>query len=236
MSLTKEVWESLPEEAKSAFVLDGDKYIPGKDATLKATLSNISAERDQLKGQLSEFQTSEQAKIEAVKKQAFDEALAEALKSGDPDKIRETWEQKLADQASRNELEVESWKGKLTLIGEKMSESLVESLSINATEAGSAAFKLLVKSRVQVNPETGEETYLNADGSASSLNKEQFIAELQKDPVFMPVMKGSLPGANGVVDGGSNQQLGKNPKDMNSKERFEFKQRDPEGFKKAFNL
>ena len=236
MSLTKEVWESLPEEAKGAFVLDGEVYVPGKDATLKNTLNELDAKYKALEGQFSEVNKTKQAEIEQAKQAAFDEALAEALKSGDSDKIRETWEQKLADQSSRSELEIEGWKGKLNLIGEKMAGSLIESLAVNATDAGKAAFMLLVKSRVQVDPETGNETYLNADGSASSLNKEQFIVELQKDPVFMPVMKGSLPSANGIASGGSTSVAGKDPKEMNSKERVEFKQRDPEGFKKAFNL
>lgn len=236
MSLTKEVWESLPEEAKSAFVLAGEVYVPGKDATLKNTLNELDAKYKALEGQFSEVNKTKQAEIEQAKQAAFDEALAEALKSGDSDKIRETWEQKLADQSSRSELEIEGWKGKLNLIGEKMASSLIESLAVNATDAGKAAFMLLVKSRVQVDPETGEEIYLNADGSASSLNKEQFIIELQKDPVFMPVMKGSLPSANGIANGGSTSVAGKDPKEMNSKERIEFKQRDPEGFKKAFNL
>ncbi len=234
--LTKDLWETLPEEAKGAFALDGDVYIPAKDATLKATLSNISAERDQLKGQLSDFQTSEQAKIEAAKKQAFDEALAEALKTGNVEAQQQLFDEQKADMTNRHEQEIETWKGKLQAIGDKMSEALVDSLSIHATDAGKAAFKLLVKSRVQVDPETGKEIYLNTDGSASSLNKEQFIAELKKDAVFMPVMKGDISVGNGILGGGSSQPVSKSPKEMTTQERIEFKQRDPEGFKKAFNL
>lgn len=230
--LTEEQYNELPDYAKDAFAKDGDKYIPAKDATLKNTLNELDGKYKTLESQLTQFQQAEAEKIEAAKKAAFEEAM----QSNDKDKLNEVWQQKMADLEKRSNGEVESLRGVIKSVGDKMAQSLVDSLSSHATDEGKAAFALLVKSRIQVDPETGSETYLNADGSASSLDKNGFIAELKKDPVFKPIMLGEIPNGNGILGGGASKLPGKDPKTMTSAERLEFKQRDPDGFKKAFNL
>ena len=68
-----------------------------------------------------------------------------------------------------------------------------------ATEKGSRAFKALVQSRIDVDAETGKVTFLNDDGSASSLDLNGFKAELMKDDSLSPLLKADL-----VTQGGGN--------------------------------
>ena len=54
--LSKEDFEALPEKARAAFVLDGDEYVPAKDAKLKQTLNDVDSKYKELQKQLSTYE------------------------------------------------------------------------------------------------------------------------------------------------------------------------------------
>ena len=79
--------------------------------------------------------------------------------------------------------------------------AVVSDLAELATDKGRAAFKKLIASRIDVDAETGKVTYLNDNGSASSLDLAGFKAELLKDDSLSPLLKGDV-----VTTGGGNAQ------------------------------
>ena len=96
---------------------------------------------------------------------------------------------------------------------EKRTAIVADLASELATDKGSAAFKRLVASRIDVDAETGKVTFLNDDGSASSLDMAGFKAELMKDASFEPLLKGGVVtfgagNANGSTGTGSASTVG----------------------------
>lgn len=189
---------------------------------------------ESLNSELTSFKESEAQKIE----QARADALEKAKKENNVDDILRIEREKIKDEKRRIEETVGSFNERMQTVAKNQEASIASSLSSElATTGGKKAFERLIAPFISVDPMTGLETYLNDDGGASSLNREQFIVEIKKNDLFSSLIKadihtrggGGLSGNGGVGDP-------KDPKKMTSKERVEFKQRDPEGFKRAFNL
>ncbi|AXQ65844.1 MAG: putative capsid scaffold protein [Caudoviricetes sp.] len=82
---------------------------------------------------------------------------------------------------------------------EKRSSIVADLAASMATDKGSKAFKALIASRIDIDAESGKVTYLNEDGSASSLDLAGFKAELMKDDSLSPLLKADI-----VTNGGGN--------------------------------
>ena len=92
-----------------------------------------------------------------------------------------------------------------------------------------------VKSRVGDDGKIVTE-FLDFDGNVVSNDVKGALEWAAKDDMMRNYLAGSR--ASGGQAGGNNNHVQgrKNPKDMSSQERLEFKNQDPDGFKKAFNL
>jgi hypothetical protein len=90
-----------------------------------------------------------------------------------------------------------------------------------------------------VKTEIGEDDSINTE---YHINGKVFktLDELKLEMVATPDLAKEMkaPNSNGANSGGdgSGNPATKKPKDMNTQERVEFKERDPSGFKQAFNL
>lgn len=216
--LTQEQYEELPDYAKDAFAQEGDKYIPAKDAKLKGTLNEMdgkykSAEKraQELEGKLSEYEKTQQAAIEKAKA----DALEEARKTGDVTAFEQQMEdlkKRHGETLAERDARIESMS---TNIKTEKKNAIVSDLSAEmAVGGGETAFKLLISSRIDIDPETGKKTYLNADGSASSLDDAGFKAEIKKDPAFSRLIKADVTTSgggnlNGSGNGGGAPVTGK---------------------------
>ena len=239
--LNEDQYNQLPEFVQEDYVLDGDSYKHAGVLKMKGTLNDLNGklesqkgEYNQLNSRLSEFEQNKKAEIE----QARADALEKAKKENNVDDILRIEREKLEDEKRRIDETVGSFNERMQTVAKNQEATIASSLSSElATTGGKKAFERLIAPFISVDPMTGLETYLNDDGSASSLNREQFIVEIKKNDLFSSLIKadihtrggGGLSGNGGVSDP-------KDPKKMTSKERVEFKQRDPEGFKRAFNL
>lgn len=212
--LTKEEYEALPEKARAAFTEDGDQYVPVKDAKLKQTLDDVdskykSAEQraKELEERLNRYEEIKRQEIEEAKRKALEQAKSK----GDVDAAIKQYEERLADLEKRSneskrqyEERIQKLSGTLksrekSLIASKLAADL-------ATDIGRDLFTDVVQSRIDVDLETGKPIFLNADGSASSLDLDGFKEELQKDARLKPLLKsgvvtnspGFLNGSNGI--------------------------------------
>jgi hypothetical protein len=154
--------------------------------------------KDSLNGldsKLKEFEKNEQAKLEAARA----EALEKLKKEGKVDEILADAERRIGETKAQYE---ERLQRMTTAIKTEKRSALVADLASElATDSGSKAFKRLVADRIDVDPETGKVTFLNDDGSASSLDFAGFKAELLKDDSFAPLLKAGI-----VTKGGGNAQ------------------------------
>ena len=235
--ITKDAFDALPESVQSLFELSGDEYVTIdslKLSKLKGNLDNVYAERDTLRNQMSE---AEKAKADEIAN-AREEALKEALLKDNNAEATRLLQEKLDDAERRAGESEAKFQTRLDEIAKDKERAIIAEISAGATPTGKSAMVRLLSDYVKVDAKDGTETYFNEDGSASSLDRVAFISNLENWDLFKPLLKATLA-TNGA--GKANGNLGgsastKSPQLMTSKERIEFKARDPEGFRKAFNL
>jgi len=200
---SQEQFDQIPDFMKEDYVKDGDVYKHAGVMKMKGTLNDLNGkfesqknESEQLNSRLSEFEKSKAAEIEAAKT----EALEKAKKDNNVDEILRIEREKIEDEKRRLEISSSEFTSRMNEVAQNQKKGIAQSLTSElATDKGKAAFNRLISDYIQVDPATGLETYLNDDGSASSLNREQFIAEINKNELFSSLVK-----ANINVDGGGN--------------------------------
>lgn len=195
MALTQEQYEQLPDFVKSDYVQSESGYVNAESLKVSKLKSNL----DGLDSKLKEYQ-SKDAERQAEAERA---ALEKLKKEGKVDEILADAERRIGETAKQYEERVSRMANQIKT--EKRSALVSDLASELATDVGMQAFKALVASRIDVDPETGKVTYLNADGSASSLDFAGFKAELSKDPVFAPVIKGNVTTTGGGFAQGAQQ-------------------------------
>lgn len=217
--LTKEQYEQVPEFLKDDYVLDGEAYKHAGIVKMKGTLNDLNGkletqkgEFNTLSGRLSEFEVNKAAEIE----QARADALEKARKDNNVDDILRIEREKLEDEKRRIDESSSAFDSRMKTVADNQKKSIAQSLSSElATDKGKAAFNRLIADYISVDPSTGLETYLNDDGSASSLNREQFILEIKKNELFSSLVKADINvNGGGKMNGGdassaniSNQKL-----------------------------
>lgn len=198
---TQEQFDQVPEFMQTDYVKDGDVYKHAGVMKMKGTLNDLNGklesqkgEYNQLNGRLTEFESSKAADIEA----ATAKALEKAHKDNDIDAILKIEREKLADEKKRIDETSGAFDLRMKAAADNQKKSIAQSLASElATDKGKKAFNRLIESYISVDPATGLETYLNDDGSASSLDREQFILEVKKNDLFSSLVKADIS-----VDGG----------------------------------
>ena len=235
--ITQEEYEAASVTVQSLFEKQGDIYVTKdslKTAALKNSLNGAFAERDEFKGKLTAREQAEAELIANAKEEAYQEALAK----NDTEQATKLLQEKLDDAERRAGESKAKYIERLSDIAKDKERVIISEISLLGTERGKLALSRLLKDYINIDPETGNETYLNDDGSASSLNKAQFIESLKDNDLFKPLLKADITTTGGGNSRGSmdSSAIQKDPKQMTGEERIEFKKRDPSGFKKAFNL
>jgi len=199
---TKEEYDEMSVALQSLFELQGEVYVTKdslKVTALKSNLNGSYAERDEAKGELSARKLAEAQMIQETHDKAYKKALAE----NDTDKINKLAQEKIDDAERRAKETTTKYQERLSAIAKDKEAVIISELVLLGTDKGKLALKRLLKDYVQVDPETGAETYLNDDGSASSLNKPQFISSIKENELFKPLLKADVPTHGGGQSNGS---------------------------------
>lgn len=201
--LTQEQFDELPDFAKDAFTQSGDVYIPAKDAKLKSTLDELDGKYKNLSKTLETYEEAKKAEIEEAKAKAMEEAR----NSKDVEAIEKQYQERMADleqrsfEKGKNEAMTEFKQSQ----AEQKALGIVDkiSLSIGVDNEAAEVIGELIKSRVEVNPDTGEEVFKDAKGSALSINRDEFISELKKETKFKRLVKADVATSGGGLANGS---------------------------------
>lgn len=206
-TLTKEQYEQLPDFLKEDYKEVGEnEYKHAGLIKVKSTADELNGqlekerkERESLANRLSEFEKGQEERIEAARK----EALEQARSKGDVEAIEKRYQEQMADLEKRvreeernnvlSEVKQERAKEKATSIASQIA-------SQEAADNDSArALEMLIASRIQYDPDSGKEIFLDDAGSATSLDRKGFIAELAKTPMYKRLLKSGV-----VTQGGGN--------------------------------
>lgn len=216
--------------------LDGKKgYIHKTDVPLINSLKNAKEERAKLQGDFSEVNERlanfEQQQKTAIEK-ARQEALEEARSKGDVAAIEKRYQEQMQDlekrtaERVRGEVEQE-FSAKFTQEqAEKELISIVAALNPLDDDAAED-LKMLLKSRQQVT-EDNKIIYLNADGSASTLDNKGFIEWAKQQARFKRLRKADHVVSGGEKMNGSNG--GSAPSTTNEKALAAKKKGDIKGY------
>lgn len=219
--ITKEEFEALEEAQQALYTEAGEGYqlqVEGIDdgAELKEALRKEREERAEAKRKLKEFETeAEKRERERLEKQQEWEQLSKTERERAEKLDKELAE--LRDKVANSERTATA-------------EGIVAGLIDKEATGGVQRYSLLKKEAMQYIAHTPEGVKINGpDGSAWDAKKlaEHLSSEY---PFLVDGSKASGGGAPGSSGGGA---VTKQLKDMTQSERLDFKQRDPEGFRKA---
>lgn len=197
--LTQEQFEALPDFIKTDYQQDGEVYRHSaefKAAKLKSSLDGLDSKLKETSGRLTEYEQKQAERQAEAERKALEKLKAE----GKVDEILADAERRIGETTKQFQERIEKMANQIKT--EKRS-AVVSDLAELATDKGRAAFKKLVASRIDVDAESGKITYLNEDGSASSLDLAGFKAELLKDDSLSPLLKGDVVTTGGGMAKGS---------------------------------
>jgi len=200
--ITQEEYDAASVTVQGLFEKQGEIYVTKdslKTAALKNSLNGAFAERDDIKGQLTAREAAEAELIATAKEEAYQDALAK----NDTAQATKLLQEKLDDAERRAGETAIKYKERLGAIAKDKESVIISELSLLGTDKGKLALARLLKDYVQIDPETGNETYLNDDGSASSLNKAQFISSMKENELFKPLLKAGVTTLGGGQSNGS---------------------------------
>lgn len=223
--LTVEQFEQVPDFLKTDYVQDGEVYRHTSDlkvGKLKTSLDNMD-------GKLKEFEKNEQAKIEAARQAALDEAKSK----GDVKAIEERYQQQMADlekrtaEKVRDEVTKEFTQKQADTKAAGIAETIAAAKAVD--DKAAKGLKKLLADRVKVDPETGKEYFLDDNGSALSVDRAGFESMIAEE--YPHLVKAAITTTGGGKVNGNNG--GSASGTVNSKADEARKNRDVNGFLKA---
>lgn len=235
---TQEQYDELPEFMKSDLVKDGDFYVHSQVVSLKQSLNSLDSK---MKGEVSSLNEQLRERIEAEEKiaeQARQEAYEKAKAENNVDEIMRIEREKMEDAQRLLDEQKEAFETEKQSLSASHLNNVASRLAKElATPAGSKAFEQLIKHRLKVN-HLGQVDFLNDDGSASSLDEEQFKERLKGESIFSPLLSAGIVSSSPNLINGSNggSATTKNPKDMTSAERLQLKNENRQLFREIFNV
>lgn len=219
--LTSEQFEQLPDFIKTDYQEVDGVYKHAGVLKMKGTLNDLDSklktsqtQYEELNSKMSEYDKNKQAEIEEAKSKALEEARSK----GDVEAIEKRYQEQMTDLEKRvAEKTREDVSKEFTLKGAQAQaqaelSDIVAGLKPVDDEAADV-LKATLRNRQQV-AEDGKIIYLNDDGSASTLDKNGFIAELKTAGKFKRLRQGEVATnggglASGGLDGGASFSAGK---------------------------
>lgn len=204
MPLTQEQFETLPDFVKSDYVQHDGAYVPHAEMKVKSLKSSL----DNLDSKLKEIEAGKAAEIEAARVKGLEEAKTK----GDVLEVEKRYQEQMADavkrarEEERNNVTKELSQKQADTKAAGIADTIGANLAVDKDAAEVVAE--LIKQRVKVDPETGKEYFLDASGSALSVNRSEFEAMLTKESKFRHLVKANVTttgagGFNGNNGGGA---------------------------------
>ena len=207
MPLTQEQFETLPEYVKGDYVQHEGAYVPQAELKVKGLKSSL----DNLDSKLKEIEVGKAAEIEAARAKGLEEAKTK----GDVAEVEKRYQEQMADavkrarEDERNSVTKELSQKQADTKASGIADTIGANLAVDRDAAEVIAE--LIKQRVKVDPETHKEYFLDASGSALSVNRSEFEAMLTKEGKFKHLVKAAIAtngagGANGNSGGGASNK------------------------------
>jgi len=208
--LTKEQFEQVPDFLRDDYEQVGDVYrhkAEGKSSALKTSLNSLNEKLSGVNGELESIRANQSAAIEKAKA----DALEQARTKGDVATIEKRYQEQMADLERRMGGELELVKAEKEMLLNQSKQSKREALlsearaKLRVFDESAKIFDRVVGSMIDIDPLTGKETFLSDDGSATSLDRAGFYAQLEKDPAFARMRQAEVTSTGGIAQGNNSR-------------------------------
>ena len=192
--LTKEQYEELPEFLKTEYIEDNDGYSHKGMMKVKQTANDLDAKLKAAGGELNDYKSAEQERIDAAKKEAYEQAL----KDGNSEEIAKRHAEQLAD-AEQRALDRGKAEAKEEFTKEQNANKADRTALKIAGELGVDEFaKDLIYQAIkgQVTHDAGNDIFLDDNSRATSLTYESFKESVKNNPRYARLVD-DTPAANG---------------------------------------
>ena len=227
--------EKLSDDLKSAYKKSGDDFVLDVEgADDPAELRRARDREKQAAKEARERAEKAEEERDELKRKLDDDTTADARKKGDIAALEKSWQEKYDAAVKKGGDEAEK-------LREQMRVLLVRDKARALAEEISTAPELIlphIMSRLSADFEGDMPVtrVLDVDGKPSAASLDELRKEIVATSKFAAIIKASSATGSGAAGNGGGNGGGASDKkfgDLNERERIEFYNRDPEGFKKA---
>lgn len=230
---TQEQYDALPEWMQKDLVKDGDVYKHAGLLKVKQTADSLNGEKQALANQLAEFQANEAARIAEAERKAYEKAK----KEGNVDELEKQFRQQIEDAKRRADETAAQFKERMTKLAMKEQKALAVQIAAKyaVDEHSQDLLADLLVRQIQVDVESDQVVFLDANGSALSVDRAGFEAELLKTPRYQRLLKADVTTVGGGKATGNNGgSASKKPEEYTEQERVQLFKTNPTLFYQLF--
>lgn len=229
----QEQYDSLPDWMQKDLVKDGDVYKHAGLVTVKKTADALNADKQALAEQLAQYKASEAAKIAEAEQRAYEKAK----KDGNVDELEKRLKQQVDDAQRRADETAAQFKDRMAKLAMKEQKALAAQIAAKyaVDEQSQDLLTELLTRQIQVDVETDQVVFLDANGSALSVDRAGFEAELLKTARYQRLLKADVTTTGaGKANGNNGGSASKKPEEYNEQERVQLFKTNPTLFYQLF--
>jgi hypothetical protein len=230
---TQEQFDSLPEWMQKDLVKDGDVYKHAGFLKVKKTADSNDEEKRKIAEELAQYKAAEATR----KAEAEREGYERAKKDGNVEELEKRFMQQIDDAKRRADESEKQFKERMAKLAQKEQRALAVQIAAKyAIDEDSQ--DLLVDAlmrQIQVDVESDTTVFLDATGSALSVDRTGFEAEFLKTPRYQRLLKADVTTTGGGKTNGNNRDsASKKPEEYTEQERVALYKQNPTLFNQLF--
>ena len=202
--LTQEQYDSIPDFLKSDYEKSGEEYIHIATSKIKKTANELNEKNNATTLELETYKSEEQARIDVIKQEAYDKAIAdkdiEGVTTRHTEQLADATTRALAEgrAAAQKEFKLES--AKALALSEAKSFSAVNGVDKHAA----SMLEREIMAMIEIDADTGERIYLDSEGRATALDNTAFNESVLNNPRYALLLKADVTASGGgLADGGN---------------------------------
>lgn len=230
---TQEQYDALPDWMQKDLVKDGDVYKHAGFLKVKKTADANDEEKRKLAEKLAAYESAEAERIAEAERKAYERAL----KDGNVDELQRRFEQQILDAQKRADESASQFKERMAKLAQKEQRALAVQIAAKYAIDEDSQDLLIdaLMRQIQVDVESDTTVFLDATGSALSVDRAGFEAEFVKTPRYQRLLKADVTTTGGGKTNGNNRDsASKKPEEYNEQERVALFKQNPTLFYQLF--
>jgi hypothetical protein len=230
---TQEQYDSLPEWMQKDLVKDGDVYKHAGFLKVKKTADSNDEEKRKIAEELAQYKAAEATR----KADAEREGYERALKEGNIEELQKRFAQQINDEKRRSDETATQFKERMAKLAKKERRAIAMQIAAKYAIDQDAQDLLVdeLERQIEVDVESDTTVFLDATGSALSVDRAGFEAEFLKTPRYQRLLKADVTTTGGGKTNGNNRDsASKKPEEYTEQERVALYKQNPTLFNQLF--